>query len=140
MPLEILLILVIGGIGAIAVLLHLTGRSRLRRMDMTTAGAAWLRQFPESEVKHITLSGDGLAALVFTTEDEAPVGLVWSFGDDTVARYLNPLVLRETKKGLQFRLPDFAAPEVSLQLTPEEKQNWQRLLRNEEAKPEGSLS
>ena len=62
MPLDILLLLVIGGLGAIALLLHLSGRSEQRVLDDDSARSEWLRHFPEHEVREVVLSRNRHAA------------------------------------------------------------------------------
>jgi hypothetical protein len=50
MPLPVLIALVIGGIAGIALILHLSGRSRVVALTEVTARAAWLRHFPDDRV------------------------------------------------------------------------------------------
>ncbi|OIQ35062.1 MAG: hypothetical protein BM559_03650 [Roseobacter sp. MedPE-SWchi] len=133
MPLELLLILVIGGIAAIALLLHLTGRSDLRVLGEAQAREAWLRQFPESPIADLTLAKDGHAALIQTADDSAELGLVWSFGADTVARFLADAKLSPCKQGLHLRLADFSAPKVHLHLSQPEAMLWQAMIEGASA-------
>ena len=81
MALELLLALVLGGISGIAVLLHLTGRSRQAVLGVETARTAWLRHFPEDSVLRVLPADGGQAALVLTSGGP---GLLWAFGADTV--------------------------------------------------------
>lgn len=124
MPLELLLSLVIGGIAAIAVILHLTGRSRPRVMTAAQARQAWLRQFPEHPADQLTLAENGQAALVTCDDPTAPIGLVWSFGADTVARTLQDTDATRSKHGLRLRFADFSAPQVLLHLSAAEADSW----------------
>ncbi|OIQ41132.1 MAG: hypothetical protein BM560_10835 [Roseobacter sp. MedPE-SWde] len=133
MPLELLLILVVGGISAIALLLHLSGRSKPKVMTEPQARAAWLRQFPESPIADLTLARDGHAALIQTADDSAPLGLVWSFGADTVARFLEDAKLSPCRQGLHLRLADFSAPKVQLHLGQAEAALWQELIEGPSA-------
>lgn len=123
MPLLMLLLMVVGGIGGVALLLHILGKST--RLVLTHDGArtAWLRLFPDDTVTDITLSRDGHAALICTNQGP---GLVWSFGQDTVARYLNNVTVTETKKRLKIRFSDFTAPKASLVLTEPERAAWRQ--------------
>lgn len=121
MPLTILLILVGGGIGGIAVLLHVLGKSQPVVLTCDTARAAWLRLFPDDAVNDVTLSDTGHAALIGT--DHGP-GLVWSFGLDTVARYLHDTTISETQNRLKIRFPDFSAPQLSISLSETERSDW----------------
>ncbi len=136
MPLELLLILVVGGISAIALLLHQSGRSQPKVMTEPEAREAWFRQFPENPVVDLTLAKDGHAALIQTADDNAPLGLVWSFGADTVARFLEDAKLSPCKKGLHLRLADFSAPAVRLQLDQPEATHWQGMIEGASA-PQG---
>lgn len=133
MPLELLLILVIGGIAAIAVLLHLTGRSNKRVLSAAAARAAWQRQFPESRVSQLVVADNGHAALIRDAEASAPLGLVWSFGADTVARTLQDIDLARTNDGLRLSFADYSAPRVLLHLTPTETNSWQQMIADHSA-------
>ncbi|PCJ06843.1 MAG: hypothetical protein COB16_12260 [Rhodobacteraceae bacterium] len=125
MPLHILLILVAGGIGLIAVLLHLSGRSAQTVMTSEEARNAWLRQFPEDDIRQVLIAQDGHAALVQTPNG---MGLVWAFGADTVARHLTGFDLTDTKRGLRVNFHQFAAPSSSLTLTETERADWRLLM------------
>lgn len=125
MPLHILIALVVGGIGGIALLLHLTGRSRTVVLTADTAPALWLRHFPDERVKSVTVAKNGMAAWIMT--DVGP-GLVWVFGADTVARRLREHSVTSKPGALRVRFHDAAAPWVSIELEPDERATWQRLL------------
>ena len=126
MPLDILLILVVVGIASIAILLHLSGKSKRARLTADSAQTAWLRHFPEDKVTGSIAAQDGHAALVSTS---AGLGLIWSFGADTVARHLEQVALEDTAKGLRFRFDDFTAPSVRVTLTPNERQLWRNTVQ-----------
>ncbi|KIC28632.1 hypothetical protein [Leisingera sp. ANG-M6] len=125
MPLELLLALVAGGISGIAVLLHLTGRSRQRILGAGNTRADWLRHFPEDSVFKVLPAASGQAALVLTNGGP---GLLWAFGADTVGRHLAAEQVRETATGLRFDFNDFAAPGLSLRLPERERQQWLALI------------
>ncbi|MCV2888072.1 hypothetical protein [Ruegeria aquimaris] len=122
MPLEILLILVIGGISAIAVILHLTGRSHRAVLLPEDARAAWHRHFPDDMILGIAVARDGHAALI---ETEQGPGLLWSFGADTVGRHLRDFDVMDHPHGLRVLFHDFTAPQVTLHLSPDERRDWQ---------------
>ena len=122
MPLATLLILVVGGIAAIALLLHLLGKSAALELSEESARAAWLRQFPDDTVHAVILAESRHAALI---ETQAGTGLIWSFGADTVARPLGGARLSETTNALHIRFPDITAPGISLRLSPAERADWQ---------------
>lgn len=125
MPLEILLVLVVGGIAGITILLHLSGRSQLRVLTQVTAQTEWQRHFPEDMVIDVTISHDGHSALIRTTTAR---GLLWSFGADTVARHLLDFDWIERPDGFEFRFHDFAAPRVVIHLDEIERQHWHHLM------------
>ncbi|HBS50173.1 MAG TPA: hypothetical protein DEA05_08840 [Rhodobacteraceae bacterium] len=130
MPLDILLLLVIGGLGAIALLLHLSGRSEQRVLDDDSARSEWLRHFPEHEVREVVLSRNRHAALLRL---DAGLGLLWAFGMDTAARPVNEPVVTDRPDGLDLRLSDYTAPRVRLRLEPEERARWSALLQTANA-------
>lgn len=121
MPLPVLLVLVIGGIAGIALLLHLTGRSRVLVMSAEDARTAWHRHMPDDEILDVIVSYTGHAALVTTSQGP---GLVWAFGADTTARHLRDYDMLETEDGLQILFHDFTAPSVTLRLTEPERAHW----------------
>ncbi|NSY37950.1 hypothetical protein [Leisingera sp. ANG59] len=125
MPLELLLALVLGGISGIAVLLHLTGRSRLAVLSAETARTGWLRHFPGDKISKVLPAASGQAVLVLT---EGGPGLLWVFGADTVGRRLAESKIRETATGLRFEFNDFAAPGLSLPLSDGERLQWLALI------------
>ena len=127
MPIELLLALVIGGIGSIAVLLHLLGLSTPRIFDgPEDAATRWRREFPESDVVEVTLNHKGTVAFVQT---RSKPGLVWSFGSDTVARPLFDFNAIPVKRGLRIEFHDFAAPHLTIPLDDFEIPHWENLLR-----------
>lgn len=126
MPLPLLLALVVGGIGAIALILHVLGHSRpLRLAHAGEVRARWLREFPDDQVTQVVLCGDGRAALVMTRRGP---GLVYAMGADSAVHGLNGARIRETARGLRIDLNDFAAPGVTLTLGPQAKARWRDLL------------
>ncbi|WP_298935347.1 hypothetical protein [uncultured Ruegeria sp.] len=125
MPLEILLILVVGGIAGITLLLHLTGRSSLRVLTQETARMDWRRHFPDDVVIDVTVSHDGHAALVRT---ETGTGLLWSLGADTVGRHLLDFDWIEHPNGFEFQFRDFSSPGVVVHLDEIERRHWQHLM------------
>lgn len=125
MPLPVLLVLVVGGIAAIAVLLHLTGRSQALVMSPEMALAAWARHFPGDDTVEALVTPDGHAALVLTRQGN---GLLWAMGADTVARRLRDFDLIETAEGLTILFHDFTAPRVTLRLDEFQRRRWLNLM------------
>ncbi len=128
MSLNILLMLVIGGIVVIALLLHLLGKSRLTVLSEEDARSAWHRHFPDDEILGLIVAGDGHAALVQTGQGP---GLLWSFGADTVARHLRDFDLLEEPDHLKVIFHDFTAPSATLHLSETERPVWQRKMKPE---------
>ncbi|MBK0327669.1 hypothetical protein I5535_10190 [Rhodobacteraceae bacterium F11138] len=120
-----LLIVVIGGIGSIILLLHLTGRSRKRELTPEDARTAWHRHFPEDQIHDVIVSRDGHSGLV--TTDQGP-GLIWSFGADTAARHLRNFDFVEKTNGQAIRFHDFTAPRVDLHLAEPELDRWRQIM------------
>ncbi len=125
MPLDLLLIMVVGGVSLVALILHLTGRSAQTVLSAEDARTAWHRHFPDDEVHQVMVSEDRHAALVQTS---VATGLLWSFGADTVARHLIDFDVMETDHGLRVEFHDFGTPGVSLALEPRERERWQQLM------------
>ncbi|MFY0308938.1 hypothetical protein ACFMBG_03435 [Leisingera sp. D0M16] len=125
MPLELLLVLVAGGITAIAAILHLTGRSARAVLTADSARAAWLRHCPGDTVLQVRPTATGQAALIAA---HSGAGLVWAFGADTAARHLNGAKISERPGGLHFGFKDFSAPSVSVALSGAEHARWQALI------------
>ncbi len=125
MPLEILLVLVGGGIGGITLLLHLTGKSRQRVLTPGSARSEWARHAPDDTVTDVTLTHDGHVALIRTP---AGVGLLWAFGADTVARPLQDFDWLDHPRGVRIQFHDFGAPGVVIRLDDLERKHWRHLL------------
>ena len=126
MPLTTLIPMVVLGIAAIALLLHLTGRSRRCVLTAEAAEAAWLRQYPGDRVAETTVSRDGHAALILT---ERGPGLLWAFGADTVARRLENVDLIDSGDRLRVVFRDFTAPAVTLALDAIERRDWRNRMQ-----------
>ncbi len=128
MPLEILLVLVVGGIAGITLLLHLTGRSEPFVLTPETARAQWLRHAPDDTIIDVTISNDRHAALVRT---ETGAGLLWSFGADTVARHLLDFDWIERPEGFEIQFHDFGTPGTLIHLDEIERAHWRHLMEPE---------
>ncbi len=122
MAIELLLILVIGGIAAVAALLHLLGLSQTARLaDEACARDVWRSEFPDAAPLSVTLSDDHGCALVETKQG---LGLIWPMGADHTARFLHGARPRLTRTGLRVDLPDFTAPHLSLSLSSAQAAQW----------------
>ncbi len=126
MALEILLILVFGGITGIVLLLHMLGLSaRATLPDGAAAAKAWADEFADDPALEVILCRDHHAALITTARGR---GIVWPMGADTTARYLTGARIYPTKTGLRIDLPDFTAPHIDLRLEPDEARDWPDLM------------
>ncbi|WP_271948467.1 hypothetical protein [Ruegeria faecimaris] len=125
MPLEILLVLVVGGIGGITILLHLTGRSRQFALTPDLARAQWSRHFPDDVIADVTVAHDQRSALIRTTTGS---GLLWSFGADTVARHLQDYDWIEHPDGFEVQFHDFGTPSTRIHLDDIERAHWRHLM------------
>ncbi len=123
MPLPILLVLVVGGIGAIALVLHMLGLSARKVFaDATEVRGIWESEFPDNPVRAVLLSHDRHAALIDTEDGQQ--GIVWPMGADAAARFLAGATLKKARNGLNINLPDFTAPRISLRLGEQEAEAW----------------
>ncbi len=122
MPLEILVVL---GVGGVVVATWWLGWAKAATL---TDGAGAAQQFnldhPELAVANVAMSEDKSAALL-KLETPDVVGLVFAFGDKFVTRCLTPALLRtfnieqgDTVVRVSLRLADITAPEIDLVYTP----------------------
>jgi len=125
MPLEILLVLVVGGIAGITLLLHLTGKSRVRMLTPENARSEWLRHAPDDDIIDVTVAHDRRSALVRTHTGN---GLLWSFGADTVARHLLDFDWLDHPDGFEIQFHDFSTPKVIIRLDDFERPHWRHLM------------
>lgn len=125
MPLEILLVLVIGGIAGIAALTWLAGLAKPRMLSETDMRGEWARHYPDDIVQSVWVSHDARAALVMTEQGK---GLLWVMGADTVGRHLLDFDLIDEPQGLSVVFHDYTAPKVHLKLDEDEQLVWQRLI------------
>ncbi|MEP2531773.1 hypothetical protein [Shimia sp.] len=127
MPLEILLVLVVGGIAGITVILHRLGLSRRFQFENEEAArTAWLREIPDRQPTRIILSPDRMTALIMT--DQGP-GLAWSHGADTVARPVSGCTTCETETGLRVEFNDIGTPRTDITLPGTDRQHWLTQMR-----------
>jgi len=127
MPLEILVVLVVVGVGGVVVATWWLGWAKAATL---ADGEGAARQFnldhPELAVANVAMSQDKSAALL-KLETPDVVGLVFAFGDKFVTRRLTSALLRtinierdDTVVRVSLRLADITAPEIDLVFTPGE--------------------
>lgn len=121
MPLHILGPMVVIGVIAIAVLLHLLGLSRQLRFDDSAARMAWLRHFPDIPVRDVVLAPDGHAALILTPDGP---GVVFAMGADSAAKPLSGARLRQSTDSLGFVFDDIGTPRLTLPMPPAQQERW----------------
>lgn len=127
MPLEIIAIMVIGGIVGIALLLHFTGHSQpFAITDAETARREWLSHRPDDRIRALHLSGG--AALVLT---EAGPGLLRPFGADTIAHRIT--YMTKAPRGLRIGFGDVAAPDVTLAMPDSDAADWLKIWEDRHA-------
>ena len=121
MPLWLLGLLVVGGIGGLVALMHALGLSRgLTFADEAEALAHWQRN-TGAAARRALLGPDGRAALI-----DGGAGVVWTMGADSTARSLDGARIRTGETGLVIRFPDPGAP--VLRLPPETARAWAPML------------
>ena len=116
MPLQIILPIVVFGIAGIVWLVHSSGWTVHRRIhDLADAQALWQADFPDEGLSKLRCDDENRVALVWLLDGR--MGLIWSFGDDVVARHLDrPPVVQATSSGLALGLNDYTAPRVDVTL------------------------
>lgn len=123
MPLWLLCILVVAGIGGVVALIHALGHSRgLVFGSEAEALQHWLRNTGTGATR-ATLAPDGRAALI-----DGGAGVVWAMGADSTARPLDGARFVADARGLTIRFPDPGAP--ALRLPPETARAWAPLLED----------
>ncbi len=128
MPLNILLPIVVIGIGGITLLILLLRPTP--SLGFPTPDAAvqtWNRRNPLHPARRAIPNPAGTHALIMT--DTVP-GLLWSMGADPVTRLLDmPLRVKETGKGLVVQTADFTAPRIAIPLPDgKARRQWRALL------------
>lgn len=135
MPLEVLLILVVGGIVGIAVLTWALGwATALRLSDPQDACRWWDREWPERPARGAVLASDGHAALIETSQGP---GLVWVMGADCTARPLDDARVLASDAGLEVHFPDMATPHITIHLDDQaDRATWAALITEDPAAPQ----
>lgn len=129
MPLEVTLIIVVVGISATVLLVHLMGWSQKRHIaGLKDAQAIWDDFYPEETIRDILESDDETVALL--TLESGATGLIWALGDEAVVRLLRDRKpVEETATGLCIRLGEFTATRVDVPLAdPAERSHWTAIL------------
>ena len=131
MPLTVLLPIVVIGIGGIALLLHLMGKSRrLRLTDNGQVAEIWHNQYPNSVITGVHFASGGHHALLETDEG---VGLVWSMGVRAACREIPGTAGVKTKGSALIVQPgDYSAPQIKVPLDSEaEAERWMKIIKGD---------
>ena len=122
-PLPVLLVLVVVGMGLIVGLTHLLGGSVGATLTEAAIRAQLAHDLPGRTATDIGLSSDRRSALVALAD--GTVAVVFVLGDALVSRRLpaRPL-LTETAAGLRLRLRDPGCPRITLALPVGAHQRW----------------
>ena len=131
MSLWLLIVIVVGGIAAVAIALHALGLSQTAKLEAGNIRAHWQRHFPDDSFnRHGTVE-----FLLNEHFDRAIVrsdqgyGLIWVMGADTAARQLPAGAITENAGGVTFSFPDPSAPKIHVALGEADRQVWLPYLR-----------
>ena len=109
MSLPVLAVMVVFGIAAIVMAVHLTGGSRLARLaDEAHARRRFAEDYPDEEVADVVLANDGAAAFLVLLGGR--LGVVQAIGGHFLTRIVLPgdiAVLKMESSGLTLRSRDF---------------------------------
>jgi hypothetical protein len=139
LPLDILIILVVIGIGGVVLLTWALGWARPTRLVSTEEVKNQFRlDHPELEIGKVMLSTDGLAGLLELSDNA--IGLIFSFGDKFVTRRLTPQIVKSIEvddqaQGTQvlMRLADFTTPKIHMSFSDRDVKSLLNSLTNSEA-------
>lgn len=126
MTLQLLGLLVVFGISGIVLLVHFTGGSQaVSLLQDDDIRAAWHADWPHDKPLKTIGNTGGTAALIHLPNDA--LGLIWSFGADTVSRTLTAGSLRSVKargETLIVQFNAFDCPTARIPLTRRELPEW----------------
>lgn len=113
MPLPLLVVIVVVGIAAVVIAVHLTGGSRVSVLrDEAAARERFALDYPGIGVERVWLTADATAAVIETSDGR--VGLVKALGGRFLTRLIGSADLagppRATGSRLALRLRDFTWP------------------------------
>ncbi|MZR13571.1 hypothetical protein GQE99_11145 [Maritimibacter sp. DP07] len=125
MPLWLLGIIVVVGLTAIWVFMRLYGFDKSLKLTHEMAGQEFTTDNPGLVAEDIVLARSGQAALIRAAGDTY---VLWVMGQDVATHNLARARVTEAPEGVTLRLPDFAAPKVTIHLTDDEKRTWLPLI------------
>ena len=122
-PLPVLLVLVVVGMGLIVGLTHLMGGSIRAQLTETSVRSRLAHDLPSSDVADIVVSTDRRSALAALADGTAAV--VFVLGRALVSRRIPARpTLYETATGLRLKLTDPGCPRIDIALPASAHQRW----------------
>ena len=125
MPLWLLGTIVVVGLAAIWIIMRVFGFNRTLTLTHELAAEEFATDNPGLVPEDIILAKSGKSALIHAG---GSTYLLWVMGVDVATQNLAKARVADAPDGLTLRLPDFAAPRVSLTLTPDEKSTWKLMI------------
>ncbi len=122
MPLWLLVVLVVGGIGMTVLAVHVTGGTVMARLaDERQARERYIQDFPEDQIETVVLDADGRNAVLALAGGAA--GIIHAFGDRFLTRRLvgdGVVVASGDSRALTVTLDDFTCPALSMRFCDDE--------------------
>lgn len=125
MPLWLLGSIVVVGLAAIWIILRVYGFDRSMTLTHERAAAEFMADNPGLVPEDLFIAQSGGSALVRAGGE---LYVVWVMGLDVATHNLARARVRETGDGLMLHLRDFAAPRLTLALTPSETRDWRAMI------------
>lgn len=124
MPLEVLgAIVVIGLLGVYVLMRVMRFDRRARLINTEMVCEEWAADNPTAPAIEVLLADSGQVALV---RSKRGWGVLWIMGLDTASHALGGATVAAHSRGLELKWPDFSAPSLVLELTPDEVTDWQK--------------
>ncbi|MAM63744.1 hypothetical protein [Maritimibacter sp. UBA3975] len=125
MPLWLLGIIVVVGLTAIWLVMRVYGFDRPLTLTHEVVAQEFAVDNPGLTPEDIHLAKSGQSALVHAG---GSTYVLWVMGQDVATHDLAKARVSDAESGLTLRLPDFAAPRVTLTLTEDEKARWKPMI------------
>lgn len=123
MPLHILGLLVVAGLGVVLLAVHYGGNTNSDALTEAKAKSRFLRDFAWFKVGKVVVSDDQQCAVLLNSKEQT-CGLVYSIGKNQITRLVDASLIKEirsTSKGLELSLRDFTLRKVEINLADAEK-------------------
>ena len=125
MPLWLLGSIVVVGLAAIWLIMRVYGFDRPLVLTHEIAADEFTTDNPGLVPEDIHLAKSGQSALIHAG---GSTYVLWVMGQDVATHNVARARVSEADTGLTLRLPDFAAPRVTLTLTEDEKARWKPMI------------